>query len=455
MPSRLVAVFIFLLSLLSAQEIIVEYLVENGDTLDIFSYQIPEGYDPGFPAPLLVAFHVWGGNHNSNYSTGFDEQANERGWFFLSPWGGSGNNYTHQGAQYLFKQEIIWLEANYNIDPHRIYMVGGSMGGGAGMIFSNNHLDPDEPMVAATASGSGILDCERRYWEMDGNNSMIEWFGGTPEEVPFEYHRNSAVFFEDQAQSMHFNLQHVPLYMDFSGVEAHRYHAEDLYSLLTGYNPNMWIETEPTGGHGWPTLDDSLCCDWMAQFELVSDPDDVNVNLDEPSRAYWAEVPQQITDAQFIRIHAVRNSVLDYVIDELINSDSLLIHTGDELQDNIHYDINTGGGFTLGQTIPVLPVTIDIMRDGELLVSGIEQDESPFWYNLETRHTYRFIFEPALPPDVNGDGNWDVLDIVLTVNFIVGTAIPDENQFEAADINDDGVINILDVVTMVNLIIGQ
>ncbi|MBC8479538.1 MAG: hypothetical protein H8D46_03650, partial [FCB group bacterium] len=65
------------------------------------------------------------------------------------------------------------------------------------------------------------------------------------------------------------------------------------------------------------------------------------------------------------------------------------------------------------------------------------------------------IFEPALPPDVNGDGNWDVLDIVLTVNFIVGTAIPDENQFEAADINDDGVINILDVVTMVNLIIGQ
>ena len=37
-------------------------------------------------------------------------------------------------------------------------MVGGSMGGAAGAIFANNHLDPTQPMVAATASPSGILD---------------------------------------------------------------------------------------------------------------------------------------------------------------------------------------------------------------------------------------------------------------------------------------------------------
>ena len=85
-------------------------------------------------------------------------------------------------------------------------MVGGSMGGAAGAIYANNHLNPNKPMVAATASGSGILDCERRFYEMDGNNSMIEWFGGSPVEVPFEYHRNSAVFFNDLSQSMHINL---------------------------------------------------------------------------------------------------------------------------------------------------------------------------------------------------------------------------------------------------------
>ena len=65
------------------------------------------------------------------------------------------------------------------------------MGGASGAIYANNHLDPTKPMVAATASASGILDCERRAIEMDGNNSMIEWFGGSWEEVPFEYHRNN------------------------------------------------------------------------------------------------------------------------------------------------------------------------------------------------------------------------------------------------------------------------
>ena len=40
------------------------------------------------------------------------------------------------------------------------------MGGASGAIYANNHLNPTQPMVAATASASGILDCERRAIEM-------------------------------------------------------------------------------------------------------------------------------------------------------------------------------------------------------------------------------------------------------------------------------------------------
>ena len=111
-------------------------------------------------------------------------------------------------------------------------MVGGSMGGAAGMIYSNNHLDPTEPMVAATASGSGILDCERRAIEMDGNNSMTEWFGGNWDEVPFQYHRNSAIYFNDFTQSMHFNLKYLPIYLDFGVSEPHRVHAEEMHETV-------------------------------------------------------------------------------------------------------------------------------------------------------------------------------------------------------------------------------
>ena len=60
----------------------------GGDTVDVFSYQIPAFYDESIPVPILVAFHQWGGNENSTYYTAFDEEANTREWFFMSPFGG-------------------------------------------------------------------------------------------------------------------------------------------------------------------------------------------------------------------------------------------------------------------------------------------------------------------------------------------------------------------------------
>ena len=347
----------FIFGFFYSQTIDTEYVVMANDTVDIFSYQIPFNYSGIEPIPLLVTFHQWGGNENSSYSTQFDEEANVRGWFYLSPYGGAPNNYNHQRAQEYVEWAIIWIQNNFLIDPTRIYMVGGSMGGAAGAIFANNHLDPRYPMVAATASGSGILDCERRFYEMDGNNSMIEWFGGTPEEVPFEYHRNSAVYFADSTQSMHYNLRFTPIYLDFGSSEPHRYHAEDLYNLLLGYNENMWIETEPSGGHGFSIMDEHHTCNWMEQFELTDNPLEINVNLDESSRAYWAETVNITLQDQFIRLRCSRNSNHSFFdLYQLTNSDSLIFHNSISYNDEMsqltveNHAASEIGAFHLGLT---------------------------------------------------------------------------------------------------------
>ena len=149
--------YLILFSLSYSLNIYTEYLIVLGDTIDVFSYQIPDNYNPNNQHPLLVAFHQWGGNENSNYSTEFDEEANNRNWIMLSPYGGSANNYNHQGAQDMVQGEIEWIINHFNINPNKIYMVGGSMGGAAGAIYSNNLLDPTKPKIAATASASGIL----------------------------------------------------------------------------------------------------------------------------------------------------------------------------------------------------------------------------------------------------------------------------------------------------------
>ena len=56
--------------------------------------------------------------------------------------------------------------------------------------------------------------------------------------------------------------------------------------------------------------------------------------------------------------------------------------------------------------------------------------------------------------DVNADGIINVLDIVSTVNFVMGNASPSDDENCAADFNSDGIINVLDIVQIVNIIVG-
>ena len=63
-----------------------------------------------------------------------------------------------------------------------------------------------------------------------------------------------------------------------------------------------------------------------------------------------------------------------------------------------------------------------------------------------------FVFEDFT--DVNMDGVWDVTDIVLTIQNILGQIIFNSTQTEYADLNDDGNVNILDIIFMVNLILS-
>ncbi|MBS83379.1 MAG: hypothetical protein CMD65_04510 [Gammaproteobacteria bacterium] len=461
---------LFILNISFTQEIFTEYLTEGQDTIDVFSYQIPEFYDENGSHPLIVTFHQWGGNENSNYYTQFDEEANNRNWIFLSPYGGSSNNYNHQGMQAMVESEIIWMMENFNIDKNKIYMVGGSMGGASGAIYANNHLDPTKPMVAATASASGILDCERRAIEMDGNNSMIEWFGGEWYEVPFEYHRNSAVYFADSTQSMHYNLKHTPLYLDFGVTEPHREHAEDLYGLLDEYNENMWIDTEPTGSHGYSVFDENHVCDWLDQFDLIDNPEIINVNLDEPSRAYWIEVRGQFNNVEFIRANVSKNTnnIFDvYNIYEFTNSDSIILHntidisnTELEIQNsfiNNNYYIGLSGNDVssineINATGIIFNENIGSIDETEILDINIQNQI--VWISIPNLEFINILIDISyFPADINQDGIWNVLDVVLVINYIFGLNTLSDEQIINADLNQDGIINVLDIVEMVNIIL--
>ena len=57
--------------------------------------------------------------------------------------------------------------------------------------------------------------------------------------------------------------------------------------------------------------------------------------------------------------------------------------------------------------------------------------------------------------DVNMDGVINVLDIVFTVNFVLGLEDLSAYQQQLADMNADGTVNILDIILIVNIILGN
>lgn len=280
-----------------------------GDTTETFWLQIPAGYDPGRPCPLLIGWHQLGGDHlEMRGATTFDSIASARGWIAASHCGPTSTHWNNAAAQSHAVDVIRWIEAHYAVDPDRIYMVGASMGGAAGMVFANNHLDPAGPRVAAAASLSGIQDCERRFHEQGWNNSMVGAFGGPPDEVPYVYHRNSAICFADSTQSMHYQARHVPLLLAFgSGVSdsVWRSHAEDLYAVMQAIADTVVLRESSQAGHGWACGMEKMICDFFQGFRLQRAPLALSINAAEAGRVYWVELTFRDPDSSFARLEAV------------------------------------------------------------------------------------------------------------------------------------------------------
>jgi len=254
----------------------------------------------------ILRRHGWGGDHTQmSTMTTFDEEANTRNWLAASMRGPNLVHWNTHIAQSHAVDVLNWIDERYNVDYNRIYMVGGSMGGASGMVFNNNNLDASSWMVAATASGSGIMDCHRRFLEQGINYSMIENFGGTPDSVPYQYHRNSAVYFADSTESMHVNLRHLPMYYTFGYWESPwMEHAQDLLHLMHPIADTVYLVMAGWPSHGWESMMPGEICDWLSGFTLNVFPNDISINADENGRYYWVCVNQWDSTDAFTRFDA-------------------------------------------------------------------------------------------------------------------------------------------------------
>ena len=78
------------------------------------------------------------------------------------------------------------------------------------------------------------------------------------------------------------------------------------------------------------------------------------------------------------------------------------------------------------------------------ITGGISNSVYDLVYNLIDE------IEVSIQGDVNSDGLINIVDVVQTVNMVLGTV--EINLL--ADMNNDGMINVVDIVNLVNIILG-
>ncbi len=292
----------------------IDTVVAVGDSLSRFWLQIPARYNPAHPPALLVWWHqLSGSEHEMRDYTDFDGEANRRGWLAASHFGWWDRHWNNHLAQDYATAMLGWIRDNYPFDEDSLYLIGGSMGGAAGMVYHNNHCDSRGFFVAATASGSGITDCYRRAMEYlaqgDTNQSMRTVFGGLPWEVPYEYQRNSAIYFDDTTRSMYYNSQHLPVLLTFGlNEEPWKSHALDLDSARQGWADTTFTFESSVPGHGLGIMPPTEICSWLSGFRANRYPDRISINADEAGRYYWVRAQPTFAESTFCRFEARRVS---------------------------------------------------------------------------------------------------------------------------------------------------
>jgi hypothetical protein len=298
-------------------------VIQSSDTIKYdtvrFWLQLPPLYNPRNPPAILIWWHQLGANQLEMHGSAFDEQAALRGWIAASHAGPELAHWNAYGAQLHCRLMLDWIMQRFPFSRDSIYMIGGSMGGAAGQVWHNNNCGPDDYLIAATAGGSQILDCQLRQEQYlavpDTNRSMRRVFGGLPSESPviaFEYHRASAVFLADTTQSMHYNGLHLPVWNTWGANHtedtAYGEPAQQWLDLRRlDHADTTWLERSSISGHGMGLMPVDVVCDWLSRFTANRYPDWISINADEDDDYYWTTVTRAFPNTVFGRYGVTKN----------------------------------------------------------------------------------------------------------------------------------------------------
>ena len=96
-----------------------------------------------------------------------------------------------------------------------------------------------------------------------------------------------------------------------------------------------------------------------------------------------------------------------------------------------------------------------LMEGSPSIDTGIEIEDMEYFGSAPDMGAFEYgVTDNIMLGDTNFDGNVNILDILIIVNYIMGNIDFTEAEFQAANYNGDDVINILDILQIINYILS-
>lgn len=245
--------------------------------------QVPVGYLPSIPVPLLVSLYGLGETMTDGWKR-YAQEANERGWLMVVP--DMRQNTMSPAVRQDILDAVNWVKANYSVDDARVYLAGFSMGGNKALVMAAQHPS----VFAAVVAHSPITNLSQWYYETTPfRQGWLEAeLGGKPNEVPFEYQRRSPL---SQAQ----NLRHVAVALTHGTADTivPISHTLTLYEALLASNADFTRVYTYAGGHAdYGPYDARWTMDFLSPWRLNRNPTDISIRADSSRSYYWLDIRQ-------------------------------------------------------------------------------------------------------------------------------------------------------------------
>ncbi len=216
------------------------FIAEFDDTEQKYVTITPPELDPNQPLTLLIALHGHGSDRwqfvqeDRGECRATRDVAAAHGMLMISPDYRAKTSWMGPAAEADLLQIIQEMKKRFNV--HRIVLCGGSMGGSSALIFTALHPNIIDGVAALNGTANLV---EYTHFQA----AIAASYGGTKQQVPGEYRKRSAAFFQK-----HFTM---PLATTTGGKDevVSPNSVLRLTDQVRKHNPNVLSIHQPDGGH--------------------------------------------------------------------------------------------------------------------------------------------------------------------------------------------------------------